>query len=152
MSAAALCDLVARRSQHRRTGKSPNAVKKVLGTLPDYGEEVALRRLDDFCARIGEFYAPGAQLLIMSDGRVFADLIGVPDENVTKYRHELHRLVPVKHIAWDTLDNHISNEQGDHDAVRQEMMDRYCTVTLEDIEAVRFIFCLCTTGKSFRAG
>ena len=109
-------------------------------TLPDFGEETALRRLDDFCARVGQFYEPGAQLLVMSDGRVFADLVGVPDENVTKYRHTLHRLVPVKHISWDTLDNHISNEDNDHDAVRQEMMDRFCTMTMDDLVLFLFTF------------
>ena len=54
----------------------------------------------------------------MSDGRVFADCVGVPDENVTQYRKTLHQLIPVKHIEWDTLDNHVQVVNGDHDAAR----------------------------------
>jgi pyoverdine/dityrosine biosynthesis protein Dit1/MFS family permease len=113
--------------------KSPNNVKKVLGTLPDLGEELALKRLDRFCALVGKFYAPGCELLIMSDGRVFADCVGVPDEVVSEYRDCLHSLVKLEHIKFDALDNHIQG--ASHDAVREEMMRRYCTMTPEEMDA-----------------
>jgi pyoverdine/dityrosine biosynthesis protein Dit1/MFS family permease len=113
--------------------KSPNSVKKVLGTLPDLGEELALKRLDNFCALVGKFYAPGCELLIMSDGRVFADCVGVPDEVVSEYRDTLHSLVELRHIKFDALDNHIQG--ASHDAVREEMMRRYCTMTADEMDA-----------------
>lgn len=48
--------------------KSANRVYKVLGTLPDKAEELALERLDDMCRRIQEVYPPGARVTIISDG------------------------------------------------------------------------------------
>jgi hypothetical protein len=51
--------------------KSANKVEKVLGILPDKAEEVALARLNGICETIGTFYAPGAEILIISDGLVY---------------------------------------------------------------------------------
>lgn len=51
--------------------KSPNSEVKVLGTLPDKAEEVALAHLDGLCAAIEDIYTPGAILTIVSDGLVY---------------------------------------------------------------------------------
>lgn len=51
--------------------KSANKVYKVLGNLPDKAEELALERLNTMCIRVGEIYAPGAKLTIISDGLVY---------------------------------------------------------------------------------
>jgi hypothetical protein len=48
--------------------KSANKVYKVLGSLPDKAEELALQRLNDMCARIKDVYKPGARVTIISDG------------------------------------------------------------------------------------
>ncbi|KAK8131332.1 hypothetical protein PG984_007770 [Apiospora sp. TS-2023a] len=59
--------------------KSANKVYKVFGVLPDKAEELALERLNIMCVRIGEIYAPGAKVLIISDGLTYcAYLIGRP--------------------------------------------------------------------------
>lgn len=50
--------------------KSPNKIDKVLGVLPDMGEELALATLDGLCAQIDEVY-PGTTLSIVSDGLVY---------------------------------------------------------------------------------
>ncbi|WP_223268214.1 L-tyrosine/L-tryptophan isonitrile synthase family protein [Streptosporangium nondiastaticum] len=81
--------------------KSPNPAK-VLGPLPDLAEELALRFLNELCERISEVYAPGAAILICSDGRVFNDLLGVPDEDVTAYAHALDAMIT--RIGADRLD------------------------------------------------
>lgn len=52
--------------------KSPNRVDKVLGYLPDLGEELALAHLDGMCETIAEFYGPGAEVHIASDGIVYS--------------------------------------------------------------------------------
>ncbi|MFH9420633.1 L-tyrosine/L-tryptophan isonitrile synthase family protein [Streptomyces sp. NPDC017529] len=72
--------------------KSPNPAK-VLGRLPDEGERLALRFLDRLCARIGELYAPGARLVICSDGHLFSDLIGVTDPDVDAYNDALRAMI-----------------------------------------------------------
>lgn len=48
--------------------KSANKAYKVLGSLPDKAEELALDRLNTLCNSIQEFYGPGAEIVIISDG------------------------------------------------------------------------------------
>jgi len=68
--------------------KSPSP-RKVLGKLPDMAEELALEFLEHVCAEIKELYPPGARITICSDGRVFSDLVGVSDQDVTDYAKEI---------------------------------------------------------------
>ncbi|ONH36882.1 pyoverdine biosynthesis protein PvcA [Protofrankia sp. BMG5.30] len=72
--------------------KSPNPAK-VLGRVPDEGERLSLRFLDGLCAAVEEVYAPGARMLICSDGHVFGDLIGVPDEHIDAYAGGLQAMI-----------------------------------------------------------
>lgn len=51
--------------------KSPNARDKVLGTMPDFGEELALAHLNGLCENIATVYGPGADVYISSDGLVY---------------------------------------------------------------------------------
>lgn len=72
--------------------KSPNP-QKTMGVLPDLGEVLALERLQGICERIGDVYAPGAELVICSDGRVFSDLVLVSDAHVSDYRKAIVRIL-----------------------------------------------------------
>jgi hypothetical protein len=51
--------------------KSPNVRDKVLGTMPDFGEELALCHLNGLCENIAQVYEPGANVYISSDGLVY---------------------------------------------------------------------------------
>lgn len=51
--------------------KSINTTEKVLGASPDLGEELALDRLNDLCSQIQKVYAPGAMVLIATDGACY---------------------------------------------------------------------------------
>jgi pyoverdine/dityrosine biosynthesis protein Dit1 len=51
--------------------KSPNTKDKVLGVLPDLGEELALKHLDGLCEKIKDIYEYGAECHITSDGLVY---------------------------------------------------------------------------------
>ncbi|MEV4744716.1 isocyanide synthase family protein [Streptomyces sp. NPDC049555] len=114
--------------------KSPNPAK-VLGRLPDEGERLSLAFLDGLCARIGELYAPGARMVICSDGHIFADSIGVSDEDVDAYGDELRALIRregLRHLdAFDLRDVH-----GDlgHDAKRRLVTDAYAP-SVEELRA-----------------
>jgi hypothetical protein len=57
--------------------KSPNSTHKTLGKLPDKGEEIALAHLNGLCNAIGDVYAPGAKLSIISDGLVYNGMSAV---------------------------------------------------------------------------
>jgi L-tyrosine isonitrile synthase len=66
---------------------------KVLGTLPDLGERLAIGFLESFCDQISHVHPPGARITICSDGHVFSDVLGIPDEDVLEYRAELRRMI-----------------------------------------------------------
>lgn len=65
-------------------GKSPNR-KKTLSALPDAAEWLAIDQLYNLCQQIQEIYAPGARLIICSDGYVFSDVVRIPDSEVKAY-------------------------------------------------------------------
>jgi len=113
--------------------KSAN-LKKVTGPLPDLGEELALRFLQDRCDEIVKHYEPGAELVICSDGRVFSDLVGVTDEDVTEYRRALIEMIErlgLKSLQVFDLDDVRSNT--DFDAMRKWLMEQYGE-PLEELE------------------
>ncbi len=106
-------------------GKSPNH-SKVLGPLPDMAERLALQFLQELCDRIKEVYAPGAQIILCSDGRVFSDIVGMRESDVTDYQHELDRMINelnLKDISTFNLD-HLSKGK-DFPQMRQELMENY---------------------------
>lgn len=72
--------------------KSPNR-NKTLGPLPDMGERMALQFLQWLCNEIRKLYVHGARIIIASDGRVFNDLVGVPDAEVTDYQHAIEAMI-----------------------------------------------------------
>lgn len=51
--------------------KSPNSQDKVMGILPDLGEELALKHLNALCQNVTQVYEPGAEVHITSDGLVY---------------------------------------------------------------------------------
>ena len=105
--------------------KSPNP-RKVLGHLPDYGELLALRSLQRLCLDIAKVYPPGAELLICSDGHVFADLIRVPDQHVTEYIAALRRMIATNQLdrlGIYTLDDAYGSAA--HQAARDLMSTEY---------------------------
>ena len=73
-------------------GKSPNPAK-VLGALPDMAERRSLEFLQHLCDRIKRYYPPGARVTLCSDGRVFSDVVGMREEDVTAYQNELSRMI-----------------------------------------------------------
>lgn len=106
-------------------GKSPNQ-EKVLGILPDMGERLALQFLNNLCHQIQQQYAPGAKLILCSDGRVFSDIIGMKEDDITAYRHELDRMIEefnFSNLSIFTLDNLYEGKNFIH--MRQDLMERY---------------------------
>ncbi|KAG8927084.1 hypothetical protein FRC02_008475 [Tulasnella sp. 418] len=82
--------------------KSPSRAK-VLGPLPDMAEEVVLRRLEGLCRSIEDVYEKGAVIHIVSDGVVYAELLGVSDRTVYQYNAALRCLVQqlgLNHISF----------------------------------------------------
>lgn len=113
--------------------KSPSP-KKVLGTLPDMAEELALKFLEGMCAEIKELYPPGARLTICSDGRVFSDLVGVSDRNVTDYGREITNMLGrIGARSLDVFSMEDLFETDDHAAMRDQLVAHYA----DTLEAIR---------------
>jgi pyoverdine/dityrosine biosynthesis protein Dit1 len=100
--------------------------RKVLGQLPDLGEELALRFLQERCDAIRDRHPPGARLTICSDGRVFNDLVGVADDAVTAYRHRLIAMIGelgLSSLDVFDLDDVLPGEA--FDATRRWLVERF---------------------------
>jgi pyoverdine/dityrosine biosynthesis protein Dit1 len=103
--------------------KSPNR-DKTLSHLPDLGDKLALRSLHQMCEQIRAVYEPGAELLICSDGHVFADLVRIPDEHVTEYGQLLREYAREElgeGVSFLDLDD-IFEDVDDFDSLREELL------------------------------
>jgi pyoverdine/dityrosine biosynthesis protein Dit1 len=125
--------------------KSPNP-RKILGSLPDHAERLALRSLARLTHEIAAVHPPGARILICSDGHVFSDLIGVSDATVTAYGRALKEMIDEEGIStidlfdlqdvWPSLDyedsrNRLVAEYGvDVEALRAEVHSDASTLRL----------------------
>ena len=106
-------------------GKSPN-LGKVLGILPDMAERRALQFLQQLAERIGRIYEPGANIILASDGRVFSDVVGMRDEDVSAYRDELRAMIA--EMGLDRISTFNLEElyaEASFDEMRAQMMDTF---------------------------
>ncbi|CAM1343968.1 L-tyrosine/L-tryptophan isonitrile synthase family protein [Tenacibaculum amylolyticum] len=106
-------------------GKSPNPAK-VLGFLPDMAEKKALSFLNNLCMQIQEIYEPGAEVIICSDGRVFSDVVGIPENYITAYQLEIDHIIRTMNLtALSTfnLDNIFID--ANFDEARIELLENY---------------------------
>lgn len=107
--------------------KSPNPAK-VLGALPDLAEDLALAFLAGLCRDIQAVYPPGAHLVVCSDGRVFSDLINVPDCDVTAYQDEIRLMAGRRgpeSLSLFTIDDMAGMASLPHATVRRRLDDTY---------------------------
>lgn len=115
-------------------GKSPNTAK-VFGPLPDMAERCALEFLQSVCDRIKRHYEPGAQIILCSDGRAFSDVVGMRDEDVTDYQHELARLIEYLGLtSLITFNLEQLYPTTDYDALRTNLMAQFGE-PLEELKA-----------------
>ncbi|KAJ6284276.1 Pyoverdine/dityrosine biosynthesis protein-domain-containing protein [Bipolaris maydis] len=80
--------------------KSANKVYKVLGSLPDKAEELALERLNNMCVRIKQVYKPGASVTIISDGITYNDLLSISDRETWAYGEALRQMAVEKKFTY----------------------------------------------------
>jgi pyoverdine/dityrosine biosynthesis protein Dit1 len=101
--------------------KSPNRDTKVLGTEPDFGEQVALGTLGNLCAALKN--SVEVKLHIVSDGHVFNDLLGVPDDAVDRYFHALKDMNRSPDISFLRLKDLLG--EGTVDSHRRSIMEQF---------------------------
>lgn len=106
-------------------GKSPNP-SKVFGPLPDMAERHALLFLQRLCDRILRFYPHGARIVLCSDGRVFSDVVGMRDEDVTAYQEELSKMIADLGLtSISTFNLEELYEELSFDQMRSQLMEQY---------------------------
>lgn len=110
--------------------KSNNDRDKVLGVLPDLGEEVALAQFAALDTRIREHYAPGAQFRIVSDGYAFNDVLGTPDDTVARYTDQVRELAP---WSVELLDINTFYGPGSLAGKREKLVEQF-GITPEELE------------------
>ncbi|EME45898.1 hypothetical protein DOTSEDRAFT_51518 [Dothistroma septosporum NZE10] len=98
---------------------------KVGNDLPDRGEMIALTTLHNFVRSVEDIYKPGAQVLIVSDGHVFSDCIGVEDSMVDAYGSKLREMN-------ETIKN--SFEDGGRQRARFQGLSEMLKLQRSDIE------------------
>ncbi|GAB4190378.1 MAG: pyoverdine biosynthesis protein PvcA [Wenzhouxiangellaceae bacterium] len=106
--------------------KSPNRLK-TLSPLPDLAERHALQNLNTLCDEISQIHSPGAYVTICSDGRVFADLVRIPEQDVTEYGMHLREYARRFHpdaFEFFNLDN-VYSEVKDYTSLREELLVRF---------------------------
>jgi pyoverdine/dityrosine biosynthesis protein Dit1/alpha-ketoglutarate-dependent taurine dioxygenase/protein tyrosine phosphatase (PTP) superfamily phosphohydrolase (DUF442 family) len=90
--------------------KSPNIADKSFSQFPDFGEVMAIERLQKFCDDMEDIYPPGAEMTIVSDGATFSDLVHVDDKVRKAYNDTLRQLTLAPNIAWAGLTDIIDLE------------------------------------------
>jgi pyoverdine/dityrosine biosynthesis protein Dit1 len=90
--------------------KSPNARDKVLGVLPDFGEQVSMQNFSAFNASIKQHYQPGINLTIISDGYVFGDVVSVSDKVVAAYEEATVEMTKIAPVQWYNLTDFYSKK------------------------------------------
>lgn len=113
--------------------KSPSPLK-TSGELPDLGEVLALKSLQDLCEKITAIYAPGAKVVICSDGRVFSDVVNVSDESINKYQQGIQDIInefDLIHLETFALDDLYPDQHGDE--LRNRLIGQFAK-SLEEVK------------------
>lgn len=117
--------------------KSPSPLK-TSGVLPDLGEVLALQNLDKMCREIFLNYAPGAEVIICSDGRVFSDVVGVSDELISAYAEGIDEIIRdfgLSHLKTFSMDELLPELKGDE--LRSVLLRNFSMTTEEVREKAR---------------
>lgn len=101
--------------------KSQNDRDKVLGKLPDLGEEVTFQNFSRFNEEIKKVYSAGINLSMVSDGYVFSDVLGVQDRVVDNYVSAAKEMSSDSPLTWYDLKSFYSN----FSSAREKLMGEF---------------------------
>ena len=111
--------------------KSPNTRDKVIGQVPDMGEEISIANFGVFNAKIKEFYTPGVNVSIVSDGYVFNDIMQVSDNVVGLYNEMSKDIAKDQPVTWYELQDFYSD--NNINTMRDKVMNQF-GITTEILE------------------
>ncbi|MGP4004686.1 L-tyrosine/L-tryptophan isonitrile synthase family protein [Streptomyces sp. 8N706] len=99
--------------------KLPNLAKSTR-RAPDMAELLCLRRLYEMCHAIGLVYPPGAEFVIVSDGRIYRHICGVTAHEAAVYFERSQEMIK----AMGAGDRLVYTDMTDLVASRQDRFDR----------------------------
>lgn len=71
--------------------KIPNRLKSA-GYSPDLAEIASISRLAEVCIAIKQIYDPGAEIIVLTDGKRFQDIMGFPKTIINQYQLALIKM------------------------------------------------------------
>lgn len=104
--------------------KSTNHRDKVLGDLPDLGEELTIRNFETFNADIKRVYAPGINVLVASDGYMFNDILNVTEREVQQYKEITSAFATNKTVSILDI-NDFYTDGNSVSAKREKLMQQF---------------------------
>jgi pyoverdine/dityrosine biosynthesis protein Dit1 len=104
--------------------KSSNTRDKVLGPLPDMGEELTIANFARFNRAVAQVYTPGVTINIVRDGHVFDDLLGIDDYVVDQYGEITRGMAQGLPIEWHDLPDFYSYKQS-LPSMREQLMGQF---------------------------
>ncbi|WP_319773588.1 L-tyrosine/L-tryptophan isonitrile synthase family protein [Breoghania sp.] len=115
--------------------KSLNFHAKTSGPKPDFGEVLALRRLEEMCAALDAVYGHGVRLTIVSDGTTYNDIIGVSDADRQAYNDAVRTLWPSRYFRWATVTDLVGHA-GSPQELRTALVEK-AALPYADLEAFK---------------
>lgn len=112
--------------------KSPNDKMKVLGKLPDMGEEVSFKNFQDFEMRVKEVYKPGININLISDGFAFSDVLDIQDSTVEAYHEHCRDMSRNVSISWFNAKDFYPHSMSTRE-IREKLMTQFAP-TREQME------------------
>lgn len=114
--------------------KSPNTIESCIGVLPDMAERKALEYLSEVMQEIAKVYPPGAHIMLLADGRLFNDPLGIPDAAVILYEESLKQIAKdLPHIMVKTLADYVG---GGTPAQSRAKINQLVPITAQQIQEI----------------
>lgn len=106
--------------------KSPNDRDKVIGKLPDLGEELSFANFAYFAQAVREVYTPGVEYSLISDGYIFSDIMQTPDTVVRAYaeRNKAMTRAALLPVTWYDMLDFYPGHMG-LQAIREKVMQDF---------------------------
>lgn len=104
--------------------KSKNDRDKVLGKLPDMGEQVTFANFKRFGDLIRAIYPPGIEMVMVSDGYIFNDILEIGDSVVEEYKEMTMDMSKNTPVAWFDMTDFYNRKQA-KSTIREKIMAEF---------------------------
>jgi len=104
--------------------KSPNERDKVIGSIPDLGEQLSVENFKNFSDAVSTVYPHGISINLVSDGYVFSDIMKTSDITVAGYEEVMKDMIRIAPIKWYNAKDFYSNKLSVNN-VREKIVQQF---------------------------